>query len=235
MWDYYGYKPGKKPKDPAAQLAKLRRKNPDIKPVIIKGRGLAKTWWGMAWNRNLESYADYENRIGRGRSYVRSGAVLDLSVTRGEARGLVQGSRAKPYDITIAIDPLPQKKWEALLKKCSHKINDIEELASGRFPKELMELFTDKGGGLFPSPREIRFNCSCPDWAQMCKHVAAILYGIGARFDEDPMLFFTLRDIDFTELLRKSVDAKMKSMLKNAGSTTKRVMSGVDTKELFGV
>ncbi|MCL1808975.1 MAG: hypothetical protein FWG42_04295 [Clostridiales bacterium] len=237
MWNYYdyGYKPRKKPKDPAAQLAKLRKKNPDIKPVILEGKKLARTWWGMAWNKNLESYADYESRIVRGRSYVRSGAVLDLSVGSGGAHALVSGSASKPYEITVKIEPLPKKKWDALMKKCSHKIASLEDLASGKFPEELMELFMDKGGGLFPSPKEISFSCSCPDWAYMCKHVAAALYGIGARFDDDPMLFFTLRDIDFTELLKKTVEEKMKSMLKNAGKATGRVIKDVDTHELFGV
>ena len=102
MWDNYRYKP-RKPANPAAQLAKLRKKNPDIKPVIIDGK-LAKSWWAQAWNRNLEGYADYSNRIGRGRSYVKSGAVLDLSIKPGEVCALVQGSRAKPYDVTVRID-----------------------------------------------------------------------------------------------------------------------------------
>jgi len=133
------------------------------------------------------------------------------------------------------IEPLQKQRWHAITQRCSRKIANLEELASGKFPMELMELFTNKGDGLFPSPKEIKFNCSCPDWASMCKHVAAALYGIGARFDEDPTLFFLLRDIEFTELLKKSVEEKMNSMLKNAGKETSRTMTGVDTLELFGV
>jgi len=236
MWNYYSYKPRKttKPKNPAEQIAKLRKKNPDIKPVVIDGK-LARTWWAQAWNRNLESYADYSNRIGRGRSYVRSGAVLDLSITPGEVRALVQGSKAKPYDVAVMIVPLQKQRWSEITQRCSRKIANLEELASGKFPTELMELFTNRGDGLFPSPKEIKFSCSCPDWASMCKHVAAVLYGIGARFDEDPTLFFLLRDIEFTELLKKSVEEKMNSMLKNAGKATARTMTNVDTLELFGV
>jgi len=233
MWDYYSYKP-RAPKNPATQLAKLRKKNPNIMPVVVDGK-LARTWWAQAWNRNLEGYADYSNRIGRGRSYVRSGAVLDLKITSGEVRALVQGSRTKPYDVVVRISKLPEKNWKAITKRCSHKIASLEELASGRFPQEFMELFTNRGDGLFPSPKEIGFDCSCPDWASMCKHVAAVLYGIGARFDEEPTLFFRLRDIEFTELLKKSVEEKMNSMLKNAGSTTHRTMKDIDTYELFGV
>jgi len=233
MWDNYSYKP-RKPKDPAAQIAKLRKKNPNIRPVVIDGK-LARTWWAQAWNRNLESYADYSNRIGRGRSYVRSGAVLDLTIAPGAVRALVQGSRVKPYEVAVMIDPLKKQRWDAITQRCSRKIANLEELASGKFPMELMELFTDKGDGLFPSPKEIRFSCSCPDWATMCKHVAAVLYGIGARFDEDPTLFFLLRDIDFAVLLKKSVEEKMNSMLRNAGTVTTRTMTDVDILELFGV
>ena len=234
MWDYYNsYKPSG-PKNPAAQLAKLRKKNPDIKPVAIDGK-LARTWWAQAWNRNLEGYADYSNRIGRGRSYVRAGAVLDLAIAPGKVSAIVQGSRTKPYEVAVRIDTLPKAKWEAITARCSHKIANLQELASGKFPQEFMELFTNRGDGLFPSPKEIHFNCSCPDWASMCKHVAAALYGIGARFDEDPTLFFLLRDIEFSELLKKSVEEKMNSMLKNAGKATARTMEGVDTYALFGV
>ena len=234
MWDYYSYKPKKKPRDPNIQLAKLRKKNPDIQPVVAEGK-LAKSWWAQAWNKNLEGYADYANRIGRGRSYVRSGNVLDLSIMSGEVRSLVQGTKVKPYEITIKINPLSRTKWDNIVKRCSRKIGNLEELASGKFPQELMDLFTNRGDGLFPSPDEIQFDCSCPDWASMCKHVAAALYGIGVRFDSDPTLFFVLRDIDFADLLKKSVDEKMNSMLKNAGKITGRVMSDADTFELFGV
>lgn len=234
MWDHYGYKPRKKPPSPSAQIEKLRKKNPNIQPVTIAGK-LANTWWAQAWNKNLESYADFSNRMGRGRSYVRSGAVLDLSITPGAVRALVQGSRTKPYEISVRIAPLSKPKWDAIVKRCSHKIGSLEELASGSFPKEMMELFTNKGDGLFPSPKEIHFECSCPDWASMCKHVAAVLYGVGARLDEDPTLFFLLRDIDFTELLKKSIEEKMNNMLKNVDKKTARVITDADTHELFGV
>lgn len=234
MWDDYYYKPRTKPRNPTAQLEKLRKKNPDIQPVMIQGK-LAKTWWAQAWNINLESYADYSNRIGRGRSYVRSGAVLDLSISSGEVHALVQGSGARPYKVDIHIDPLPQKKWDLIVSQCSRKVENLEALVEGKFPQELMQLFSKKGDGLFPSPKEIHFDCSCPDWASMCKHVAAVLYGIGARFDNDPTLFFLLRDIEFSEIINKSVEEKMESMLENAGNVTERVIADADTYELFGV
>lgn len=234
MWDNYYHKPRTKPKDVSAQLEKLRKKNPGIQPVIIEGK-LAKTWWAQAWNTNLESYADYSNRIGRGRSYVRSGAVLDLSILPGKVDALVQGSGARPYKVHVDIDPLPQNRWDKIVAQCSSRIESLQALTEGKFPQELMELFSQKGDGLFPSPKEIHFDCSCPDWATMCKHVAAVLYGISARFDSDPTLFFMMRGIDFSELLKKSVDEKMHSMLKNAGIVTERTLTDTDTFELFGI
>jgi len=234
MSSYYGYYKPSKPRDPMQQLEKLRKKNPDIQPVVIDGK-LAKSWWALAWNKNLEGYADYSNRIERGRSYVRKGCVLDLRITPGEVRALVQGSRVKPYEVFIRIEPLSTKKWERIVKECSRRVGSLDELISGRFPKDLEDLFAQRGEGLFPSPREIRFGCTCPDWASMCKHVAATLYGIGARFDDDPTLFFLLRDVDFAELIKKSVEDKMQSMLKNAGKVTDRVIQDADTAALFGV
>ena len=234
MSSYYGYYKPSKPRDPSQQLEKLRKKNPDIQPVVISGK-LAKSWWASVWNKNLEGYADYSNRIERGRSYVRKGCVLDLRISPGEVRALVQGSRVKPYEVFIRIEPLSEKKWERIVKECSRRVGSLEELVSGKFPKELENLFAQRGEGLFPSPQEIRFGCTCPDWASMCKHVAATLYGIGARFDDDPTLFFLLRDVDFAELIKKSVEDKMQSMLKNAEKVTDRVIQDADTVALFGV
>ena len=234
MWTSYGNKKKKKPQDPAKQIEKLRKKDAEIQPVLINGK-LGKTWWGNAWNKNLESYADYSNRIGRGRSYVKSGAVLDLKITSGEVQALVQGSRAKPYQIHITIAPLPEVKWNNIVSRCSNSIGSLEELVSGRFPRDFIELFVSKENGLFPSPKEINFSCSCPDWAYMCKHVAAALYGIGARFDNDPTLFFLLRNIEFSDLIKKSINEKMQSMLQNADRITDRVIKNADTVRIFGV
>jgi uncharacterized Zn finger protein len=216
-------------------LAKMKKKNPDIEPVIIEGRTLVKSWWGKSWNINLESYADYSNRIERGKSYVRNNAVLDLKITRGKVIAKVQGSRVKPYDVEISIDALDSKKWEQVTELCNHRIDSLEQLIEGKFPKELEVLFTDKKYGMFPSPKEIHFACSCPDWAYMCKHVAAALYGIGARLDNNPMLFFALRDIDGQMLIRKSMERKLESMLKNAGKKSKREIAAKDISDIFGL
>jgi len=216
-------------------LEKLKKKNPDIEPVIIEGRTLAKNWWGKSWNTNLESYADYRNRIARGKSYVQNKAVLDLKIFKGRALAKVQGSRVKPYDVEITIDVLDNKRWEQIIELCNRRIDSLEQLIEGKFPKELEILFTDKKYGMFPSPQEIHFACSCPDWAYMCKHVAAVLYGIGSRLDNNPMLFFELRNIDGQELIRKSMEQKLESMLKNAGKKSKREIDIKDIGNIFGL
>lgn len=216
-------------------IEKLKKKDPSISPVVITGRKLAKTWWGMAWNKNLESYADYANRIDRGRSYIRNGAVLDLKIVQGNINALVQGSSSKPYKVTIKIEPLQKKQWETIVAQCLGKIESMEELIEGKFPKGLSELFTAKGNGLFPSPKEISLECSCPDWAVMCKHVAAVLYGIGARLDEYPRLFFVLRNINIEELISETISKKTEALLEKSKGKSRRIIEEDDVSELFGI
>lgn len=234
--DYPEYVPVSAKKAKAQkQIEKLRKKNPNLAPVVLEGRSIARTWWGKAWNHNLELYADYSNRLARGRSYVRTGSVLDLQIDTGTVTAMVQGSRRTPYTVQVQIDPLPERQLKNIVRICDQRITDLEQLIAGKFPKELGELFTAKGQGLFPTNKEIHFDCTCPDWASMCKHVTAVLYGVGARFDGDPMLFFTLRNIDFHLLLKKTIEQKMESMLKNAGKSTNRVLDDPDVFGLFGI
>ncbi|CAM4014540.1 hypothetical protein [Alkalicoccus chagannorensis] len=214
-------------------LANLRKSSPHAAPVEIAGQTIATTWWGKAWNKNLEMYADHSNRISRGRTYVRQGAVIDLQIGDGAVKALVQGSGRKPYEVVVAIDPMPEATWQRLLHYCEGQLNSMEELLEGRFPKELRELFALRGEGLFPTSREIHFDCSCYDIADMCKHVTAALCGIGARFDEDPMLFFRLRDIDVDVLIKESVEQKMARMLENAEKKTSRVIDEDEAWDLF--
>jgi uncharacterized Zn finger protein len=184
------------------------KKQQDLRPVIIDGNVIARTWWGKAWNRNLESHEEYANRIGRGRSSVGSGAILDLQVSAGEIKALVQGSRAKPYQVAIRIQKLNKNTWNLVANACEGKLASLEELLAGKFPKAMEEAFLQPRTGLFPSPREIEFECTCPDWASMCKHIAATLYGIGARLDEDPTLFFTLRGVAMADLIKGTLSSK---------------------------
>jgi uncharacterized Zn finger protein len=196
---------------------------------------MSSIWWGKSWNSNLEGYADYSNRITRGRSYVRNGALLDLQINPGEVRSLVQGTRSKPYSVTIKIKEILKSTWEKLSKASEGKLDSLPELLAGKFPKGLGELFTARGKGLFPSPKEIEFSCTCPDWASMCKHVAATLYGIGARLDKEPALFFTLRKVDVKDLVSRAVKSKSRELLKKAEKKSSRVMDDTDLPGIFGI
>lgn len=219
----------------AKKLEQLKKKIQGITPVIIQGNTLARTWWGKSWNRNLERYADYSNRIGRGKSYVRHGAVLDLKIEGGQVTALVQGTRAKPYEVVIRISPVKKVNWDQIRKQCQGELRSLPDLLVGKFPKALGEIFLAEGKGLFPTPKEICFDCSCPDWASMCKHVAAALYGIGSRLDEDPLLFFTLRQADTEELVARAVQEKKGDLLARADRKSSRVMEEADLSTLFGI
>jgi uncharacterized Zn finger protein len=236
-WGYYPryVSVGEKKEKAAKKLAQLRKKNPNIMPVIIKGRTIAATWWGRAWNQNLERYADYSNRIGRGRSYVCNGMVLDLQIHSGEVNALVMGTSPTPYSVRVKIKSISPEAWDAIKETCQGKLDSLPELLKGKFPKALEEIFTAKGKGLFPSPDEIEFSCSCPDWAYMCKHVAAALYAIGARLDEDPMLFFKLRNADANDLITRAVEEETRILLKKTHKKSARVIDDADLSGMFGI
>jgi len=166
---------------------------------------------------------------------VRHGAVLDLKITGGRVTALVQGTRAKPYEVLINIAPVKKANWDQIRKQCQGELRSLPDLVAGKFPKELGEIFLAEGKGLFPTPKEISFDCSCPDWASMCKHVAATLYGVGARLDEDPLLFFTLRQADTEELVTRAVREKTGDLLARASKKSSRVLGDADLSGLFGI
>lgn len=216
-------------------MQKQQKKGKQLHPVVIEGRTIAKSWWGQAWCRNLERYADYGSRLERGKRYVRTGTVVDLELEKGKISARVQGSRKTPYVVEIRISPLNQDRCQEILNRCSDRIENMEELLSGNFPQSCKELFTDEGG-LFPNPSEISFSCSCPDWALMCKHVAAVLYGVGARLDEQPSLFFTLRGIEMDKFIDVAIANRIETMLQNAEKPSDRIMDNAeDVSKLFGV
>jgi uncharacterized Zn finger protein len=185
------------------KLEKLRKKGIAVTPVAIAGRKIAKTFWGAAWCDHLESFSDYANRLPRGRAYVRNGSVCHLAIGKGSIDAMVSGS--KLYTVKITIRTLPRGKWMEVKSRCAGQIGSLLELLDGRLSKSVMSVVTDRNKGLFPLPKEIRLECSCPDWAVMCKHVAAVLYGVGARLDEQPELLFLLRGVDHDELIEAEV------------------------------
>jgi uncharacterized Zn finger protein len=236
-WSYWPkYVPVAERKRKAAkQVAKLIKKGKTINPVIIEGRNIANTFWGKAWCKHLESYRDYDNRLPRGRTYVRNGSVLDLNVEKGEIHALVAGSSL--YKINITITPIQPKKWHTIVNECSGKIDSLLELLQGKLSRSVMEIIIHESSGLFPKPNEIKFNCSCPDGAYMCKHIAATLYGVGARFDEKPEQFFLLRHVDHGELINaeeiagKLTRGKTKSHDKTLAKTDLSSLFGIDIDE----
>jgi uncharacterized Zn finger protein len=205
-YDYGGWPPyvsvAELRRNAARKLDALKKKGKVCQPVTIEGRTIARTFWGKNWCKNLESYSDYANRLPRGRSYARNGSVIDLQVAAGKIDALVVGSEV--YKISIGVHSLGQNIWQDILKECAGKVASLVELLQGRLSNAVMEVVTRRGSGLFPSPKQIDFRCSCPDSAFMCKHVAAVLYGIGARLDAQPELLFQLRDVDPQELIRQT-------------------------------
>ncbi len=185
-------------------VAKLKKKGLTLSPVTVAtARGaIAKTFWGKAWCANLEHYSDYSNRLPRGRSYVRNGAVIDLKVAAGEVQAQVMGSSI--YKVVVSVATVQKAHWQTISADCAGSIDTLIELLQGRLSKGVMERICRPQTGLFPSPQEITFKCSCPDWADMCKHVAAVLYGVGARLDEQPELLFTLRRVNAQDLVESA-------------------------------
>lgn len=178
---------------------KLDKEGKPLEPVIVNSRSIASTFWGKAWCNNLEAYSDYANRLPRARTYVRNGSVIDLKILPGKVMAQVVGSSR--YRIEIDIQPMATPRWHELVKDCTGSIESLVELLQGQLSDAVMQRICAPKTGLFPSPAEIRFSCSCPDWADMCKHVGAALYGVGARLDADPQLLFTLRKVDANDLL----------------------------------
>ena len=199
-------------------------------PVRIEGRTIARTFWGKAWCENLESYRDYENRLPRGRTYVRNGSVVDLQITPLEVTAMVSGSEL--YKVKISIKAMLRPQWQCLCRDCAGGIDSLVELLQGRFSKGVMERLCRQDNGLFPKPSEIRFSCSCPDSASMCKHVAAVLYGVGSRLDEQPELLFRLRAVDHNELV---ADLDTAVPLSKTAPAAGKVLETDDLSALFGL
>jgi uncharacterized Zn finger protein len=211
-------------------MAKRKKQGHDVSPVVIEGRTIAKTFWGSAWCENLERYSDYANRLPRGRTYVRNGSVVDLQITSGEIHAHVSGSEL--YKVTLKVAPVKKAQWKSICADCAGAIDSLVELLQGRLSKGVMERICRQNHGLFPSPAEIQLSCSCPDWAGMCKHIAAVLYGIGARFDHQPELLFRLRAVDEAELI---LNAGKAAPLAKRGPAAGKLLEGEDLAGVFGL
>ncbi len=230
---YYGFKPyvsvaerQKKAQDAAKKAQKKGAKYSPIQPY----RGaIAKTFWGKAWCDNLEAYSDYQNRLPRGRTYVRNGSVIDLKIQAGQVQALVMGSSL--YTVQVSVQSVLAPQWEAIGKDCSGSIDSLVELLQGKLSTAVMKCICAPQTGLFPSPKELSFDCSCPDWAGMCKHVAAVMYGVGARLDQQPDLLFALRGVDAKDLVGQAGSGLRSS---GAGVAKTRVLDDTALADVFG-
>ena len=233
-WDGWGWRPYVPVAERRARadraIRKMGKKGRTFSPVVIEGRQIAQTFWGKGWCDHLESHSDFENRLPRGRSYVRNGHVRDLQVTAGKVIGLVAGTDI--YTIEIDIKTLPGKKWAEIRRACQGKIGSLLELLQGKLSNGVMEIISHRENGIFPKPKEISMKCSCPDWATMCKHVAAALYAVGARLDTHPELLFVLRNVDHNELVSEIVAAAPEAL---AVEPSISALGDAEVKEIFGI
>lgn len=230
---YYGWKPyvpvAQRHAKAAREMRKLQRQGVKIEPVEVQGRKIARTFWGEAWCNHLEQFSDYANRLPRGRTYVRNGSVCHLAISKGRIKAVVSGSEL--YNVDISITQLSAKKWKMVRRQCVGQIGSMLELLQGRLSDHVMEIVTDRNDGIFPKPSEINLSCDCPDWAEMCKHVAAVLYGIGTRLDHQPELLFLLRNVDQEELITAELDMKTTT----SGKGKRRRLARQDLSDVFGV
>ena len=231
---YYGWKPyvtvAERRRKAEKAAAKAKKSGADLSPIEPYRGAIAKTFWGKAWCENLEAYSDYANRMPRGRAYVRNGLVIDLKITEGEVQAQVMGSSL--YKVAVKVTAVPAKQWQAIGTDCAGSIDSLVELLQGKLSTAVMQRICKPQTGLFPAPKEMNFSCSCPDWASMCKHVAAVLYGVGARLDQRPELLFSLRRVDAKDLVSQAGAGLPKS--KKAPAVGK-VLDNSMLADVFGI
>ena len=230
FWGYRDYvSVAQRRAEAAREVAKLKKQGRVISPVVIEGRKIATRFWGKSWCENLERYSDFANRLPRGRTYVNNGSVVDLQVSRGKVEALVSGSEI--YKVKVEIAVAAPARWKAICADCAGSIGSLVELLQGKLSAHVMNRVCRAADGLFPAPGEIKMSCSCPDWADMCKHVAATLYGVGARLDVDPDVLFALRGVERGELISAGADLS----ITQAAVASERVLADDDLAALFGV
>jgi uncharacterized Zn finger protein len=211
------------------EMAKLMKKGQTIAPIAIEGRKIAKTFWGKAWCDHIEGLADFDSRLPRGRTYVRNGSVCHLQIAKGRIDAHVCGSEL--YTVGVDIEPLSKKRWLEIKQSCAGQIGTALELLQGKFSDAVMRVLTDPQRGMFPSSDDFDLDCSCPDYVRLCKHLAAVLYGVGARLDTQPELLFTLRGVNPTELVAASIDAGALTKGKSAAPT----LADSELADVFGI
>lgn len=201
--------------------------------VSVTSRKITNSWWANAWVEKIESYSDYSNRLPRAKTYLRGGKVKELFIEEGIVCAKVKGSKRRPYRVVISFKPISEDKKNEIKKLFSENIDSLDDLLSGNFPIDFKDKLMDGKYSLFPKMSEINFTCSCPDWASLCKHIGAVLYGIGVIFDDEPSLFFKLRGLEVNDMIKKSIDIKLNDFL-NKKVTSDRLVDDCAIKSIFG-
>jgi uncharacterized Zn finger protein/DNA-binding XRE family transcriptional regulator len=210
-------------------MEKMKKKGMKVQAIELSGRKIADSFWGKGWCDHIESFSDYVNRLPRGRTYIRNGSVCHLEIKTGRIEAIVSGSSL--YNVAITISPLALHKWKAVKSTCCGRIGSLIDLLRGKLDRGVMEIVSDRKEGLFPLPGEIKFTCDCPDWAGMCKHVAAVLYGVGARLDHAPEMLFQLRGVNHEELV--DISAVVSDAAK--AGTSRRRIAATGLADVFGI
>lgn len=217
------------------KFKRYQKKNPECQPVIINNGTICSSWWGKSWNKNFKRYADYSSRISRGSRYIKGNCIFDLRIEGQDIYGVIAGSGRKLYDCHISIDKMAQSDWDYIVQACGRQFDGLEELLDGKFPKTLKDLFFDSDRGLFPTPKQIHMDCSCPDWAVLCKHISAILYGVSNRLDDHPELLFQLRGVDLNNLVSESLGSNLDNLMDKANCKSKRILKNKDIDKIFNL
>lgn len=215
------------------KFRRYQKKHPECHPVIINNGTICTSWWGKSWNKNFRRYADFSNRISRGSRYIKANCIFDLKIEGQDIYGVIAGSGRSMYDCHIHIDAMDERDWDYIVNACGNQFDSLEELLEGKFPKALKDLFFDGDKGLFPAPKQIHMDCSCPDWAMLCKHVSAILYAISHELDEHPELLFQLRGVDLNNLVRESLTSNLDHLMDKVDCKSKRILKNQDIDKIF--
>ncbi|MGE0173923.1 MAG: hypothetical protein AB7T49_14095 [Oligoflexales bacterium] len=210
------------------EIERQREQGKVVNPINARAKTITKSFWGKAWCQNLERYEDYAYRLSRGRSYLRNDCVVDLAVEEGRISALVRGSYL--YEVSIRVKKIEQEQWVQLVNRCSGRITSLVGLLSGDFPDSVMSAVIERDSGLFPQPTDIKMSCTCLDVADVCKHVAAALYGVGVKFDTMPELFFVLRGANYRDLVKDAA----RDFVSEAAETASD-LDVAEIEELFGI
>lgn len=214
-----------------AKAQKKIGKGKTLQPVKIVGTKIATTFWGKGWCKHFETYSDFSNRLPRGRTYARNGSVAHLEITPGQISAFVCGSDL--YKIEIKITPLTKTVWQQLCENCTTSVTSVIDLMRGQLPDDVVTALTDPTSGMFPGNREIKLSCDCPDGARLCKHLAAVLYGVGNRLDQSPELLFVLRGVSQADLVGASLAKSVDDLTSSSDGSSN--LADADLSNLFGI